>query len=682
MRHNLKNKCLDGKRLEGKNVESKRKLLHKYSIKAVVLSIAIGSISIAESSASSDTLQAANIQSKFISANADRAIKDQYIVVFKNQYIDQQTITFFGQASINSASTMDYRRYVVANTTTEMANSHNATIKTQYHAVLPGFSAQMTETDMRALLADNRVAFIEQDQIMRANITQTNATWGLDRIDQANLPLDSFYSYNTDGSTVHAYIIDTGIFVSHSDFAGHAIDGRDLVDNDNIANDCNGHGTHVAGTIGSSTFGVAKNVTLVGVRVLGCDGTSPNSVVIAGVDWVAQHAVHPAVANMSLGGGSSRALDASVQNAINKGITFAVAAGNSNSDACIGSPNRVADALTVASSTSSDSRSLFSNWGACVDLFAPGSNITSTWNNGSSVTISGTSMAAPHVAGVVALYLQDNPFATPAEVNAAIVNKTISEKITDTNGSPNRLLQSNFNGATPPLPPLSPSLPNNSALEKAVAVTRLSGLTDNELHYTMAVPSGAADLNFNMSGGIGDADLYVKFGSAPTTFSYDCRPFLVGNVENCHFANPNAGTYFIMIRAYNDYSGTSLVSDYTPTISGGNELFFENTVNTPIPNDLNGFAPSVNSAIFVNDSGSTSTVQVTLDIKHANPGNLVIEIVYPDGTRTPLDTLGAGAGTYTVDFPSRTIGIWQLKVRDMGRSGVVGFIDGWSITFR
>jgi serine protease len=670
------------KHLKDKNLKNKHKLFFRHSIKTVALFIAIASVSITESFAANDSLSATDVQSKFIHASADRAIKDQYIVVLKSDYIDEQISTTFGQATINAASTMDtmnYRRYAVENTVTAMANSHNVAVKTQYHAALSGFTAQMTETDMRALLADDRVAFIEQDQIMRANITQSNATFGLDRIDQANLPLDSFYNYDTDGSDVRAYVIDTGILVSHSDFGGRAENGRDLVDNDNIANDCNGHGTHVAGTIGSSTFGVAKNVTLIGVRVLGCDGSGLNSVVIAGVDWVTQNAVRPAVANMSLGGGSSAALDASVQNAINSGITFVVAAGNSNTDACVGSPNRVPDALTVASSTSTDARSSFSNWGTCIDLFAPGSGITSTWNDGGNVTISGTSMAAPHVAGVVALYLQDNTSASPATVNAAIVNNASSGKITDTSGSQNLLLQSRFNGSTPPGN-------NDNILEKAVPKTGLFGdRPGTEIVYTMEVPVGATDLNFNISGN-GDADLYVKSGSAPTTSSYDCRPFLNGSIENCNFANPDTGTYFIMLRAFSTFSGASLVGDYTVSNGDGggdgNELFFENLVKTNIPNDLNGFPPSVNSAIFVNQTGSTSTVQATLDIKHDNPENLIIEIVYPDGTRTTLETLTAETRTYTLDFPSRTVGVWQLVVRDRGRNGKTGFIDSWSLTFK
>jgi len=663
------------------------KLLYRHSKKVLVLLfIAVASVSIAESFAASNTLTVTtDVQSKFKSVNADRAIEDQYIVVLKNQYVDLQMSSMFGQASTNSASAMSYRRSVVANAVTEMATIHSATVKKQYHAALSGFVAQMTAQDMRALLVDDRVAFIEQDQIMRANVTQSNATQGLDRIDQANLPLDLQYNYDFDGSGVHAYVIDTGIFVAHNDFAGRAINGRDFVDNDDIAEDCNGHGTHVAGTIGSSTYGVAKNVSLVAVRVLGCDGSGANSGVIAGIDWVAQNAIHPAVANMSLGGASSTALDNAVQNAINSGVTFAVAAGNSNSDACIGSPNRVADALTVASSTSADARSSFSSWGTCVDLFAPGSSITSTWNDGGNLTISGTSMASPHVAGVAALYLQNNLSASPATVHAAIVSNAISGKITDISGSPNFLLQSKFNGSTSPV--LAPTPPANNVLEKAVAVTSLSGLTGSEIYYTMEVPAGATNLNFNISNGTGDADLYVKFGSAPTTISFDCRPYLNGNIENCNFPSPGAGTYHVMLKSFNSFSGVSLVGDYTSINNGGADSFFENTTNIDIP-DSN--SSGVASIIDVIRERSVDTFEITVDIKHTYIGDLVVELYWPNGAKQTLRNGGGGSidnllETYIVNAGASSLavgtGTWELRVKDMAGSDI-GYIDSWSITFK
>ncbi|MGI3081210.1 S8 family peptidase, partial [Vibrio alginolyticus] len=298
------------------------------------------------------------------------------------------------------------------------------------------------------LRSDPRVDYIEQDRILSldpivsADANQANAIWGLDRIDQRNLPLDNNYSANFDGTGVTAYVIDTGVNNAHVEFGGRSVSGYDFVDNDADASDCNGHGTHVAGTIGGSLYGVAKNVNLVGVRVLSCTGSGSTSGVIAGVDWVAANASGPSVANMSLGGGQSVALDSAVQSAVQSGVSFMLAAGNSNADACNYSPARVASGVTVGSTTSTDARSSFSNWGSCVDVFAPGSQIKSAWYDGGYKTISGTSMATPHVAGVAALYLQENRSLSPSQVEALIVSRATSGKVTDTRGSVNKLLYS------------------------------------------------------------------------------------------------------------------------------------------------------------------------------------------------------------------------------------------------
>jgi subtilisin family serine protease len=273
--------------------------------------------------------------------------------------------------------------------------------------------------------------------------TQSPATWGIDRIDQRNRPLSNSYTYNTTASNVNAYVIDTGIRSTHTQFGGRVSGGATFINDGRGTSDCNGHGTHVSGTIGGSTYGVAKAVRLHPVRVLDCNGSGTNSGVIAGVNWVASNRVLPAVANMSLGGGASSALDTAVNNSINRGVVYAIAAGNSNANACNFSPARVAAAITVGSTTSSDARSSFSNFGTCVDIFAPGSSITSAWATSDTATntISGTSMATPHVAGVAALYLATHTTASPATVRNALVNNATANVISNVgSGSPNRLL--------------------------------------------------------------------------------------------------------------------------------------------------------------------------------------------------------------------------------------------------
>jgi aqualysin 1 len=323
--------------------------------------------------------------------------------------------------------------------------AYGGKVKRRYKDALNGYAAEMTEEEALALSEDPRVQFVEEDQVYTADATQSSATWGLDRIDQRDRPLNGTYVYNWTGSGVRAYIIDTGILTSHTQFGGRAAVSYDAFGGN--GQDCNGHGTHVAGTVGGSTYGVAKSVQLRAVRVLNCSGSGSTSGVIAGVNWVASNRVLPAVANMSLGGGASSALDTAVNNAINSGVTFAVAAGNSSANACNYSPARVAAAITVGSTTSTDARSSFSNYGTCVDIFAPGSSITSAWSTSTTATrtISGTSMASPHVAGVAALYLQGHTGASNATVRNAIVNGSTTNRLTGIGtGSPNRLLYSLF----------------------------------------------------------------------------------------------------------------------------------------------------------------------------------------------------------------------------------------------
>ena len=338
-----------------------------------------------------------------------------------------------------------------------------------YHSALKGFSVRMPEQQALRLANDPRVDFVEEDGVVTLDTTQSNATWGLDRIDQRDLPLDTFYNYNATGSGVKAYIIDTGIRATHTQIAGRVISGFTAINDGLGTNDGNGHGTHVSGTVGGTTYGVAKNVTLVAVRVLDSSGSGTNSGVISGVDFVTSdhQAGQPAVANMSLGGGLSSALDTAVSNSIADGVTYAIAAGNSNADACTTSPADVSTAITVGATTITDARASFSNFGTCLDIFAPGNNITSAWNTSDTATntISGTSMATPHVTGVAALFLETNPTASPATVAAAIINNSTPNKVTSAgSGSPNRLLYSLFGGSPTPTPTPTPTPPPGSEL--------------------------------------------------------------------------------------------------------------------------------------------------------------------------------------------------------------------------
>jgi subtilisin family serine protease len=335
----------------------------------------------------------------------------------------------------------------------DLAGYNGGLVGFVYSSALRGFSVRVSEQGARRIAADPRVAYVEQDGVVHALGSQAAPPWGLDRIDQRDLPLNQTYNYNATGSGVRAYIIDTGIRTTHADFGGRASSGYDAIDGGG-ADDCNGHGTHVAGTVGGSTYGVAKQVSLVAVRVLDCNGSGSNAQVIAGVDWVRNNAIKPAVANMSLGGGTNTALDTAVRNAINSGVTFGIAAGNGNilgfaQDACSTSPARVAEAITVGATGTNDAKASFSNYGTCLDIFAPGVDTLSSWNTSDSATntISGTSMATPHVVGVAATYLQQFPNAAPSAVASALTTNASSGKVgSPGSGSPNRLLYSAFVG--------------------------------------------------------------------------------------------------------------------------------------------------------------------------------------------------------------------------------------------
>lgn len=325
--------------------------------------------------------------------------------------------------------------------TQSLAASYDVEVKDEYDASIKGFSANMSEDQAKKLAADSRVAYVQQNQ--KITVAQDNPPWGLDRVDQRDLPLDKKFEPSTDAKNVNVYIIDTGIYAKHQDFGDRASVGTDTVGDGQNGVDCMGHGSHVAGTIGGTTYGLAKAAKLIAVRVLDCKGSGSTESVVAGIDWVTKNAKKPAVANMSLGGGADDALDAAVKASVASGVTYAVAAGNDSADACLSSPAKEPSAITVGATDDQDQRAEFSNYGKCVDLFAPGVDITSVGITGPDATakMSGTSMATPHVTGGIALYLADHPDATPADVAKALVGSSTANKVGDPGtGSPNKLL--------------------------------------------------------------------------------------------------------------------------------------------------------------------------------------------------------------------------------------------------
>ncbi|MFC6094194.1 S8 family peptidase [Saccharothrix lopnurensis] len=454
----------------------------------------------------------------------------------------------------------------------DLAARYAGKVNRIYDSALRGFSVELDARQAARLARDPAVRHVEPVVVGRASDTQQNPpSWGLDRVDQRSLPLSNSYTYNTTASNVTAYVVDSGIRMTHQSFGGRAKSGYDFVDDDTDASDCLGHGTHVAGTIGGSAYGVAKGVKLVSVRVLDCNDSATTEDTLAGIDWVTRNAVKPAVANFSLYFGSSApSVENAIKSSISSGVVWTLSGNNQGTDACRTSPAKLPEAITVGNTTTTDARSSTSNYGSCLDIWAPGTNIVSAshQNDTGTRTMTGTSMAAPHVAGAAALHLAGNPSASAQQVRDALVGQASAVTIGDAGpGSPNRLLNTLGGGTTPP----------------------------------------------------------------PV-----CGPF----TNPADVAIPDAGA--------------AVTSPLSVTNCRGN-------------------APA--------------TTKVDVDIRHTWRGDLVVDLVAPDGTVYPLkprndnDSADNVIATYTVDASAEPAnGTWQLRARDVVRNDT-GTINSWSLTF-
>ncbi|MEJ3745009.1 S8 family serine peptidase [Actinomycetes bacterium KLBMP 9797] len=586
-------------------------------------------------------------------AGGETAVAGSYVVVFKDSAV---------------------RHADVGTTAKDLTARYGGAVARTYQAALRGFEATASAAEAARIAANPAVAYVEQNHTVRIQGTQTNPpSWGLDRIDQRNRPLNSSYTYPYTAGSVHAYIIDTGINVTHHDLGGRATSGYDAIDG-GAANDCNGHGTHVAGTVGGTSYGVAKGVRLVGVRVLNCSGSGTYAQVMAGVDWVTANAVKPAVATMSLGGDAYTPLDDAVTNSINAGVTYAVAAGNGDDfgvrqNACDYTPARVAAAITVGATDNSDAAADYSNYGACVDILAPGDGITSAWHSSdtATATISGTSMATPHVAGAAALVLAANPAYTPIQVRDLLVNSSTPNVISDIGANTsNRLLY---------LVNPSPASDFSLAVSPAIDSVTAGGAVTTTVNTATTVGSAQA-VSLHASGL--PSGVTATFSPASVTSDGSSTLTLSASMASVN------GTYTMTVHAI----GTSAVktATYAFTVVGGLSGICHGTNGTDVSIPDGGAA--VTSGIGVpgcaRAPSTRSTVAVT--IVHPYRGDLVIDLVAPDGSAYRLknssatDTAENVTATYTVDLSGEgSIGTWGLRVQDTFAFDT-GYIDTWTLT--
>lgn len=589
---------------------------------------------------------------------------------------------------------------------------------------------------MRQIAADPAVEYVEVDQLMKAVLTPNDTYYSQYQWDfyeaAGGMNIDDAWN-TTNGSGVVVAVIDTGI-TSHSDLSANIVGGYDFISDAAMARDGNGrdsnpadqgdwyaanecgagvpaansswHGTHVAGTVAAvannakGVAGVAYGAKVVPIRVLGKCGGYTSDIADA-ITWASGGSVtgvpanpNPAeVINMSLGGAGtcSATYQNAINGAVNRGSTVVVAAGNDNMNVSNAVPANCSNVIAVASTTRTGARSGFSNYGTGIDVAAPGSDIASTLNSGTTTPssegyaiYSGTSMAAPHVAGVVALMQAVAPSPmTPAAVESTLkstlrafpvsIDRDIGDGIVDAQAA----VAAAAGGGGP-----GPG-PGTGTLQDGVPVTGLSGGSGSEQFFTLVVPSGASNLVFQMSGGTGDADLYVRFGAQPTTGTWDCRPWLNGNNETCTITSPQAGTYHVMVRGYSSFSGVSLVGNYDTGSGGGGQAFWENTTNYQIRDRQTVESPI---AVSGRSGNAPSDLSVDVDIVHTYKGDLVVHLVAPDGSTYLLHNGSGGSAddihaTYTVNASSEGAnGTWKLRVYDR-YNGDTGYIDRWSLEF-